>query len=89
MEPTPGVMNDFYSGTEMVKGEDVVAFVYARTLYMSENVSHVQLYSASGCLVISRDTVGSAIDMSILPKGVYFIRLTVSGQRYTKKIILL
>ena len=86
LDPTPGEENDWITEVEFIKKEDIRAYVYAGTLYLPENTSHIQLYTMSGKLIMSRAMKGTSLTLTTLPKGVYVVRMIVSGKEYTNII---
>ena len=86
--PSPGESNNNQSGSSFIPEANVFVFVYDGTLILPENTSQIQLFGISGQLVLSRGVSGDTIDLSNLPKGIYIVRLTVSGKSFGQKIVL-
>ena len=87
-DPTPGVSNGKFDSISELKAKNTLASVYAGILNLPENTSNVQLYGASGNLVLEQNVTENSIDLSNLPKGFYLVKLTVSGILYIQKIIV-
>ena len=87
LDPTPGACNNPTSNPPICR-EDGRVFVYAGSLIVPSNASHIQIFNMSGRLVLSRPAAGSPIDLTPFPKGIYVVRVTVSGQSYAQKINL-
>ena len=87
-EPTPGLNNDVTSGSIIFTKEKGPVYVYGRTLFLSENISYIQLYSIMGHPVLNRSVTGISIDLTNIPQGIYIVRYTVSGKLFAKKIVL-
>ena len=88
IEPTPGTMNYITSNPIIRREDNVKVFVYAGILYLPENVSHIQLYAISSKLLLSRNVRETSIDVNMLPKGIYIVKLTVSGTIFAKIIVI-
>jgi hypothetical protein len=89
LTPTPGARNDQPYSIKESKTNNISVFVYAEILNLPEKTSNIQLYGISGNLVLSRNTTTTtSIDLTNLPKGFYIVKLMVSGESYTQKIIL-
>jgi len=82
LNPTPGEDNDWITAVDFIKKDDIRAYIYAGTLYVPENTSHIQLYTMSGKLMMSRYMNGTSLTLTTLPKGVYIVRMIVGGQAH-------
>jgi len=88
LDPTPGFRNDGQSGIAEIYKPENSAYVSAGILIAPENTSWIQLYNASGILVLSKKVKDASIDLTNLPKGFYIVKFTNSGKPVTQKIVL-
>ena len=73
------------TGVKLVKVANV--FVDGATLYInSEKAADVVVYDVNGCSFITVQQ-SSSVDLSVLPKGVYVVKIIVDGKTYTQKIV--
>lgn len=73
------------TGVKLVKVANF--FVDGATLYInSEKAADVVVYDVNGCSFITVQQ-SSSVDLSVLPKGVYVVKIIVDGKTYTQKIV--